>query len=128
MIALVDATTRRQAELARILAAFATVDPGKALELVNKLRSDDLVDERARRFLLALKPGANPMGLAYSLNLDIEYARWLEIACDRLFTLSTDAERAVDEIKRLVITRDTVSGLSAWIRETAQVGGYTYAG
>ena len=121
---LVDATARRQAELARTLAGCATVNPALVVELTRKLRPADLVDEKARRFLLALKPDSDPFQVALSQGLVREYPKWLSIATDSLFNLKQAAMAATDEIKRLVIMRQTLTGLQSWLAEAVRIGKY----
>lgn len=124
---LTDATTRRQAELTQTLAAIATLNPSLACELRSKIRPADLIDERAKKYLQALKPDSNPCILAFELGLGLEYARWLRLACEIPWPVDQTAKAAVDEIKRLVITRQTLAGLGDWLKEAGRIGGYKYA-
>ncbi len=117
----------RQGELTRILAGCAIVNPGLVVELVKQLRPADLVDEHARKFVLAIKPNSTNqdlVALAFDLGLAVEYTFWMLIADEHLWDLNNTARSAADEIKALTITKTTLHSLSSWIAETARYGAY----
>lgn len=117
-----DFALARQNELTRTLAGCACVDPTHVVELVRKLRPDDITDEHARKFLLALTPDADPLETARTTGTIREYPEWLGIATDRLFELHAAATAAVDEIKRLVVMRQALNELSTWLAEAREKG------
>lgn len=117
-----DFTLCRQSELSRTLAGCAIVDPALVVELVRKLRPADLTDEQARKFLTALTPEADPFTVARELGLTVDYARWLALGCDELPNLRQAAQAAANEIKSLVVTRDTISELQTWYAVARAIG------
>lgn len=116
----------KQNELTRILAGCAIVDPALVVELVRKLRPDDLTDEPARKFLLALTPESNPRELAASLGLCKEYTTWMGLGCDELWDIPRTARSATDEIKRLCVVRQGLTELQDWLKDAERIGGYAY--
>lgn len=113
-----DFALARENELTRILAGLALLDPPFVVELVKGLRPDDLTDELARKFLLALKPDSSPADLALELGLANEYMRWLGLASDHLWGLRTVGS----ELKKLVVLRQGLDELQGWLAEAARMG------
>lgn len=113
----------RQNELTRKLAGYACCEPAFVLDLIHKMKTDDLTDECARKFLTALTPEANPCVVALQLGLAKEYLLWLALGCES-FNLRQMAREACNEIKILCITREGISTTENWIAETRKIGRY----
>ena len=122
---LIDCITIRLSELSRILAGFGLIAPRDTWEKMQRLRPDELLDERAQEFLVALKPDSNPVTLAFELGLETESVRWMGLAVDNLFELHPEtAKDAVTSIKKLCIARSALRDLSPWLSEAMQIGAY----
>jgi hypothetical protein len=123
---LVEAITLRQNLLTCTLAGCVGIDPLYVMPLLEKLKPEALTDERARRYILAVKEKlpeleaanehdqANIVAhVATELGCLIDYSKWIFLPCN----LYRDAARAIKELQSIAVTRDTLKGLSDWLQD-----------
>jgi len=117
-LSLIDAITFRMGELSRLLAGLATLAPAEIMPEVQTLEAEDLLDEHAKRFLLALGESEltreNAVKICFELGFWKDMFRWqglVLLAGDGFEQIGT---AAVDEIKKLVILVDELPQLSRY--------------
>jgi hypothetical protein len=97
------------------------------MALLPGLSPDDLRDDDAQRFLLALKPGCDPVTIVNTLGLRVDSLKWLALTCDIDTTLENAAIDSVKEIKRLTIARNVYTQLKPYVAQLIHESEWRYA-
>ena len=119
MLNLADAAAFRMSELSRLLAGLATLAPAEVMPMVETLNPEDLTDEHARQFLEALAESSN-LTRENAVKIITDLGLWRDsLKWQGLVALSGDgftaiAERAVEAIKRISITLETLPDLGRY--------------
>ncbi len=125
-----DLAAQRLGELARLLAGAALIDPLAALDAFETIEPEDITDDRARGFMLALarhrdrvqngKPKNQPEAaqrICLETGYQANYPGWLGLTAGEPGSAAELAERCADEIQRTVIALDAFHSLARYGRE-----------
>jgi hypothetical protein len=127
---LTDAITTRQNFLSRILAGATVIDPLWTLPRLEKLQDGAVTDLQARRYIELVKAQQNKLEgatveqqcrivarIACENHLAIEYMQWITLP----YNIYQDVPAAIKELKALVITQNTITGLQDWIKDLMEL-------
>lgn len=119
----------RLGELSEILAGLVALEPVETLPILESLKSEDLINIQARKFIEAMKeklPELQKETSDAQINIGVQVAHDIGVLSKDYLDWVTDvidknAAEVTREIKRLVITLSTIGDLQRLIKDNQEL-------